>query len=344
MVVAHQRRLALPLAGGLGLAACVALFSRLGVLGLGLVGTVLAVAITVPLAALAADRLAPARPAGWLPQALAIPSAALYAVCFLAPLALLVVFAFATPLIAGRVEYGLSFDNLSAALGGLYVDTLLRTLRVAAIGTALVIGCGLPLAYWLARHAPARRRGLLVALVVVPFWTSFLIRTYSFLIVLSPSFPLSRVLNSLGVIGGPLDVLNTAGAVQIGLVYNYLPLFVLPAYAALEHVDWRTVEAAQDVGATPFRAFLQVTLPQARSGLAAAAMLAFIPMCGEYVIPLILGGGRIDMVGNVIARSFLDQQDYPFGAALSLIVMAGLSVAMIAYLRAALREDARVVG
>ena len=229
--------------------------------------------------------------------------------------------------------------NFSDALDGLYVETFLRTLRTAAIGTLLIVLVGYPLAYWIARYAPEGRRGVFLALIIIPFWTSFLIRTYSFLIVLSPEFFLSDWLQTLKITDGPLDILNTTTAIQIGLVYNYLPLFVLPLYATLERMDWRLVDAATDLGASQWAAFRQITMRLTAPGLLTGTLLVFIPMMGEYVIPLVLGGGRVDLIGNVIQRSFLEAQDYALGSALALLVMGALSFFVALYLYLSIRTE-----
>ena len=234
---------------------------------------------------------------------------------------------------------GSTSSNFEAGARPLYIDTFLRTLRTAAIGTLLIVLVGYPLAYWIARYAPDNRRGLFLALIIVPFWTSFLIRTYSFLIVLSPEFFLSDWLQTLHITDAPLNILYTTQAIQLGLVYNYLPLFVLPLYATLERMDWRLVDAATDLGASQWAAFRQITLRLTAPGLITGTLLVFIPMMGEYVIPLILGGGRVDFIGNVIQRTFLEAQDYALGSALSLLVMAALSFFVALYLYLSTRTE-----
>jgi spermidine/putrescine transport system permease protein len=273
------------------------------------------------------------------PVQLAFPSLAFYCAFFLVPLFFLLLFAVATPLGFGGVAYGFDLSNFREGLDSLYVDTFLRTLRTAGIGTLLIILVGYPLAYWIARYAPENRRGLYLALIIVPFWTSFLIRTYSFLIVLSPEFFLSDWLQSLRITDGPLDVLYTTTAIQIGLVYNYLPLFVLPLYATLERMDWRLVDAATDLGASQWAAFRQITLRLTAPGLITGTLLVFIPMMGEYVIPLVLGGGRVDFIGNVIQRLFLEAQDYALGSALAVLVMGALSFFVALYLYLSTRTE-----
>jgi spermidine/putrescine transport system permease protein len=324
----------------LGLA--VALYTQIGTLGLGLAPALALLLCTVPLFASGGAALARRRRGGTTGApglALALPSLAYYGAFFLAPLAFLVLFAVSTPVGFGEVRYGFDLGNFGTALDGLYLEVFLRTLRFAVVGTALTILVGYPLAYWLARYAPRERRGLLLALVVVPLWTSFLIRTYAFLIVLSDDFFLADALRAVGLVDGRLEVLFTETAVQIGIVYNYLPLFVLPLYATLERMDWRLVEAATDLGATGWAAFRQVTLRLTAPGLVTGALLVFIPMMGEYIIPTVLGGGQVDLIGNIIGRAFLEQQDYAFGSALALLVMGALSVFLVLYLWLSTRSE-----
>jgi len=335
------------LGAAIGLAAlliAIVIYTQLGSLGVGLAPAVVLLVVTLPMflaAGLLIHRASHARERehSAYPLTLAFPSLSFYAAFFLIPLGYLLVFAVATPVGFGEVAYGFDLGNFSQALDPLYIEVFLRTLRAAAIGTLLIILVGYPLAYWIARYAPERRRGLFLMLVILPFWTSFLIRTYSFLIVLSPEFFLSDWLQSLGLTSSPLHILNTPSAIQIGLVYNYLPLFVLPLYATLERMDWRLVDAASDLGATQWTAFRQITLRLTAPGLITGTLLVFIPMMGEYVIPLILGGGRVDFIGNVIQRAFLEQQDYAFGSALAVLVMSALSFFVILYLYLSTRTE-----
>jgi spermidine/putrescine transport system permease protein len=330
---------------GLGaLLATAAAYTQIGNLGLSLAPAVALLLCGLPLflaAGMLVRRLSGSRVREHraYPLLLAFPSLAFYAAFFLIPLVFLVLFAVSTPLGFGNVEYGFDTSNFRAAVEGIYIEVFGRTLRFAAIGTVLTILVGYPLAYWIARYAPPHRRNLFLALVIVPFWTSFLIRTYSFLIVLSPDFFLSDWLQSLGLTDGPLDLLYTSTAVQIGLVYNYLPLFVLPLYAALERMDWRLVDAATDLGASGWSAFRQITLRLTAPGLITGALLVFIPMMGEYIIPIILGGGRSDLIGNIIGRSFIESQDYSFGAALAMTVMFALSFFLVLYLYLSTRAE-----
>ena len=343
-VARARSRVAGALAGLVMLALAVLVYTQLGGLGLGLAPSVVLLAATLPLFVLGGAAIRRATGAhrlehGSYPFQLAFPSLAFYCSFFLIPLAFLMLFAVATPVGFGEVEYGFDLSNFSAGLDSLYVEVFLRTLRSAAIGTLLIALVGYPLAYWIVRYAPEHRRGLFLALIIVPFWTSFLIRTYSFTIVLSPEFFLSDWLQSLRLTDEPLAILNTTAAIQIGLVNNYLPLFVLPLYATLERMDWGLVDAATDLGAGQWAAFRQITLRLTAPGLITGILLVFIPMMGEYVIPLVLGGGRVDFIGNVIQRLFLEAQDYALGSALAVMVMGSLSFFVALYLYLSTRTE-----
>lgn len=278
------------------------------------------------------------------PLVLAWPSAALYTAFFLLPLVLVVVYSLATRQGYGDVVYGFSFHNFAEALSGLYLQAFARSVRFAVIGTILTVLVGFPFAYWLARYSPARRRNLLLALVMVPFLTAFLIRAYAWRLVLSDDFLLADLLRTVGLLDGPLNLQNTGTAVQIGIVYGYLPLFILPVYAALERMDWRLVDAAKDLGSSGLSAFRQVTLPVVAPGVIAGSLLVFIPMTGEYIIPAVLGGGRVDFVGTLVTRAFLEGQNYPFGAALGLLVVIALSGFLALYLFMTSRAERNLGG
>ncbi len=321
-----------------------AIYTKMGALGLGLPAEAALLIASVPgFAAGGAVHTRLARRDTRAPRhgLLALPFVSFYTAFFLGPLILLCVSSVATSSGFGDITYGFSLSNFNQVGQSLYVKIMLRTLGMAALGTALTILIGYPVAYWLARHAPRRHRSLLLALVILPFWTSFLIRTYSFLIILSDDFGLARLLRTLGLHHGPLHLLYTGTAVQIGLVYNYLPLFVLPAYAALERMDWSLVSAANDLGASGWKSFRDVTFRLTLPGILTGILLVFIPMTGEYVVPSILGGGTYGLVGNLIESSFLEEQNYPLGSALALTVMAALSLVLIAYLWLSMRTEER---
>jgi spermidine/putrescine transport system permease protein len=234
------------------------------------------------------------------------------------------------------VVYDFSLENFQYLWDPLYGDVFLRTFGLALFGTAATLAVGFPFAYYLARYA--RHKTLLLLLVIIPFWTSFLIRTYSWLIILSPDFPLFRWLRDAGITSDDFSLLYTREAIYIGVVYNYLPLMILPLYAALERMDWSLVDAAMDLGDRPLRAFRRVTLPLVLPGVVAGSLLVFIPLTGEYLIPVILGGDLTVFAGNLIAQQFVTARDWPFGAAIAMVVIAAMTIAILAYAKLTARE------
>ena len=260
------------------------------------------------------------------------PSLVYYAIFFLGPMAFLVAFSLATQQGFGGLSYGFDITQykLIFGTGGLYIDIFERTLVMAGVGTMLTIAIGYPLAYWMARYLTTYKM-LALLLIVVPFWTSFLIRTYALKIILDPN----------GILGHwfGLNILYTKYAVAVGLVYNYLPLFILPVFASLERMDWTLIEAATDLGARPFTAFRQITLRLTLPGAVTGALLVFIPMTGEYIIPYILGGGTYEFAGNVIGETFQYAQNEPFGSALAIGLMAALSIFVFIYIFFATKEE-----
>jgi spermidine/putrescine transport system permease protein len=269
---------------------------------------------------------------GWL----ALPAVGWYALFFLAPLGIMALFSVAERVGFTGVVYTFNLDNFADLIDPLYGKIFLRTIGLAAFGTIATLLIGFPLAYYLARYA--RRKTLLLLLIVVPFWTSFLIRTYAWLIILDSESPFARALKSIGLLGDDFRVLYTPTAVYIGVVYTYLPLMVLPVYATLERMDWSLVEAAQDLGDSAFRAFRRVTLPLALPGVLAGSLLVFIPLMGEYLNPVILGGDLTIYAGNLIAQQFLTSRDWPFGAAIAMVVIAGMTLVVLVYSRLARKE------
>ncbi len=269
---------------------------------------------------------------GWL----ALPAVGWYLVFFLGPLAIMAAYSFAEVSGFTDVAFNWNLGNYRYLWDPLYGEIFLRTLKLAVIGTALTLLIGFPFAYYIARYA--KHKTLLLMLVIVPFWTSFLIRTYSWLIVLDPDFPVFRALGIDGLIADA-ELLYTTKAIYIGVVYNYLPLMVLPVYAALERMDWTLVEAAQDLGDNAFRAFRRITLPLVLPGVIAGSLLVFIPLTGEFLIPSILGGDKIFYVGNLIAQQFGEARDWPFGAAIAMVVIAGMTVALLFYARVLGRQE-----
>jgi spermidine/putrescine transport system permease protein len=269
---------------------------------------------------------------GWL----ALPAVAWYLLFFVGPLAIMAAYSLAEASGFTDVSFNWNLGNYRYLWDPLYGEIFLRTLQLGLVGTAATLLIGFPFAYYLARYA--KHKNLLLLLVIVPFWTSFLIRTYSWLILLDPEFPVTRALG-LDALVADAELLYTAKAIYIGVVYNYLPLMVLPVYAALERMDWTLVEAAQDLGDSAFRAFRRVTLPLVLPGVIAGCLLVFIPLTGEFLIPSILGGEKLFFVGNLIAQQFGEARDWPFGAAIAMVVIGGMTVALLLYARVLGRQE-----
>jgi putrescine transport system permease protein len=219
----------------------------------------------------------------------------------------------------------------------LYAKALLGSLRIALVTTLLCLVVAYPMAYAIARASERYRTALLLA-VVLPFWTSFLIRIYAWMGLLRDNGIVNQALLSLGLVHAPLKIINTDAAVYIGIVYAYLPFMILPLYATLERLDWRLLDAAADLGCRPFRAFLRITLPLSAPGIFVGALLVFIPVTGEFVIPELLGGPDTLMIGKVLWEEFFDNHDWPVASALAVLIVLVLLPAMLALQRAQLTE------
>ena len=234
---------------------------------------------------------------------------------------------------AGLREFlsGLDLENFQTLLGdSLYLGAAVSSVRIAAISTALLLLIGYPIAYGMAA-APARWRPLLLALVILPFWTSFLIRVYAWIGILRTEGLLNQALLGLGLVSEPLAILNTETAVFIGIVYAYLPFMVLPLYAALERLDHTLIEAAQDLGSPPWKAFWQVTLPLSLPGAVAGALLCFISIVGEFVVPDLLGGSETLMIGRTLWSEFFSNRDWPLASAVAVVLLLILVIPIVIY-------------
>ena len=226
----------------------------------------------------------------------------------------------------GVVTLVLNFGNYQLLLeDSLYINALLSSIKVAAISTGFAILIGYPMAYGIAR-APTHWRLPLLMLIILPFWTSFLIRVYAWIGILKGNGLLNQALMGLGVIDAPLEILYTPVAVYIGIVYSYLPFIVLPLYATLVRLDESLLEAAADLGCPPIRQFLLVTLPLSLPGLIAGAMLVFIPVMGEFVVPDLLGGPDSLMIGKLMWTEFFSNKDWPLASSLAAILLMVLVV------------------
>lgn len=266
---------------------------------------------------------------------LLLPAGVWYAIFFLAPLMYMVVISFAeSPGYGGPPTLGFHLDSYQELFNPLYIHVIVTTLQMALLGTIACLAVGYPLAYFLATRAGKHKTTLLL-LIIVPFWTSFLIRTYAWETIFDSNGLLSHLLQAVGVIHGSLSVLYTPVAIFIGILYNYMPLMIFPLYVALERLDKRLIEASKDLGAGRFTTFIRVTLPLTLPGVMTGCLLVFIPLTGEYLIPAILGGSKNLFVGNLIGEQFLGlggSSDWPFGAALGVTLVVLLLVLVYAYL------------
>jgi spermidine/putrescine transport system permease protein len=256
-------------------------------------------------------------------------------VLFLAPLAIILAYSLLTRGAWGGQMRPWNVENYVRLADPLYFVILLRTFAISAATTLLCILLGFPMALFVSRSP---RRNLWLALVMLPFWTSFLVRTYAWMFLLRDTGLINTALQSLGLIRQPLPLLYNDAAVVLGLVYAYLPFTVLPLYATLERLDRNLLEAAADLGAGPWVTLLRVTLPLCAPGIRAGAILVFIPCLGAYLTPDLLGGGKTVMIGNLIQNQFTNARDWPFGSAVSLALMAIVMVLLFGLVRR--REDA----
>lgn len=229
----------------------------------------------------------------------------------------------------------LSLDNYRAIFSDeLYSAALLNSLRIAALSAGCCLMIGFPMAYAMALEPPRRRLILLMA-IILPFFTSSLIRTYAMINLLKESGLINQALIALHLVDAqnPPSLLYSDAAVLIGMVYNYLPFMILPLYATLVRLDWSLVEAARDLGAPPWKAFVTVTLPLSRAGVWSGLLLVFIPACGEYVVPTLLGGQNYPMIGTVLSSEFFQNRDWPLASAIAMALLVALVAPLVALQR-----------
>jgi spermidine/putrescine transport system permease protein len=258
------------------------------------------------------------------------PGAIIIIGLFLAPLTIILAYS----LMTRGAYFGLgppwTLDNYVRVFDPLYGQVLLRSFWLAGVATLFCLVLGFPLAMFISRAGS--RKNLFLNLVILPFWTSFLVRLYAWIFLLRDTGLVNSALQSMGIISEPLPMLYNDGAVILGLVYGYLPFMVLPLYATLERLDPALMEASADLGARPVTTFTKVVLPLCAPGIKAGAVLVFIPCLGAFLVPDLLGGGKSIMIGNVVQNQFTTARDWPFGAAISLVLMAIVMVLLMAFL------------
>jgi spermidine/putrescine transport system permease protein len=223
----------------------------------------------------------------------------------------------------------LSLGRYVEAFNPTFLTVFARTLQISLVGTLICLIIAFPMAYWMAVKLPAKYQGMAVALVLVPYWTNFLVRTIGWQIVLSPTSFVADISRALGL--GTPQLLYTTGAVQLGVVYNYLPLMILPLYVTLERLDHRLLEASRDLGANAFETFRRVTLPIVTPGIAAGLLLVFVPLMGDYITPSVLGGAAGSMIGQQVASQFNVAQNWALGSAMAIVLMLAIIAVVVVF-------------
>lgn len=258
------------------------------------------------------------------------------------PLTIVGIYSFLTKGTYGGIVYKFTLDNYSRAFDWIYVSIFLKSVNLAFFTTLICLIFGYPMAYCLA--ASSRKwRSILLTLLIVPFWTNFVVRTYALKVLFADQGPLNSFLLSFGFIASPLSLSNSYAMVLVGMVTNYIPYMVLPLYVSLEKFDFSLLEAGRDLGATSYRNISRILLPLTLPGIITGSILVFTPALGEFLIPDLLGGAKTILMGSLITDQFLKMRDWPFGAALSMILMVIVLLSMIVVLRFWTKENSRTV-
>lgn len=259
------------------------------------------------------------------------PAAAWLLGLTLIPLGIVVYYSFMTRGPWGTITYAWTLENYRQLLDPLFLQVFLRSLRLALLSTGLCLLFGYLLAYWITFHG-GRYKSAYIFLVILPFWTSDLVRVYAWMTLLADHGVINNALATLGLTREPLPLLHNEFAVLVGLVYTYLPFMILPLYAALERLDRALLEAAADLGTTPAERFFKVTLPLTKGGMLSGSVLVFVPSIGEFLIPELLGGAKVMMIGKFIALKFTGLRHWPLGAAFALLLMSLVLLLLGVYL------------
>jgi spermidine/putrescine transport system permease protein len=273
------------------------------------------------------------------PWLLLLPAGLWLFIFFIAPLFIVLIYSFQTRGTYGGVVWQFSLENFQRTFDPLYFNTFVRSFYIAIITTFACLLLGFPLAYYITTRPP-RNRGSFVLALMIPFWTNFLIRTYAWLTLLRTNTGLiNTTLMTLGILKQPLPLFGNDFAIVLGLVYGWLPDMVLPVYAALDRLDNSLLEAAQDLYASGWKVFWRVIWPLSLPGVIAGSMLVFIPSLGAFVTPAILGAGKSLMIGNIISNQFLAAHDWPFGSAMSTVMMVVMLLATMIYFRSTNKKE-----
>lgn len=264
---------------------------------------------------------------------LALPTLVWMGALFVLPMIMMLALSFMERGTYGQVVYQFTIDNYIRIFDPLYGLIFWDTLVVAVLTTGFSILCGYPLAYYISRLDKSKQQ-IWLLLVMIPFWINFLVRSYAWVIILRSQGVVNTILQSLGLIDEPLTLLYNSGSVLVGMVYTLLPFMVLPIYVSLEQMDYRKLEAAYDLGATPWKAFWHVTLPMTKTGVVTGSILVFVSSIGMFVVPDVMGGAKSALIGNVIQNQFLSARDWPFGSALSIVLMLLSLLLILLYFKA----------
>jgi len=276
----------------------------------------------------------PSKSNRWISALLLAPTGLWFAFMLVLPLIVILVFSFGERAAVGGYAGGFTFEHYANL--GARLKAFTNTLTYAPLGTLLSLLVAYPLAYYLALKVNRRYKLMLLVLVIVPFWTSLLIRTYAWIYILGGR-GIPNILDWIGFEG--VRLINTPGAVLLGIVYGYLPLMVFPIYVSLEKLNKSLLEASSDLGASPFKTFRQVTLPLSMPGVTTGCMLVFILLMGEFLIPAFLGGGKVYFIGNALVDLFLQSRNWPFGSAISVTLVVIMLVTVSLYMRMTMRNN-----
>jgi spermidine/putrescine transport system permease protein len=270
---------------------------------------------------------------------MSLPATLWLVIFFILPLIIVLVVSFMTRGTRGTLVLPLTFEHYQDVFGNVYFPVIARSVWIAFLTTAICLVVGYPLGFFISTRASARMRNIALFLVILPFWTNFLVRTYAMQTLLGTEGTINSFLMNAGLLQEPLELLNTQGAVLAGLVYGFLPFMVLPIYATVERFDFKLVEAAHDLGANDWTAFWRVVFPVTLPGVVAGCILVFIPAIGAFITPDLLGGNKGLMIGNLIQGQFGRSNNWPRGAALSIVLMVMVMIALLLYIRYGERED-----
>lgn len=276
------------------------------------------------------------------------PVTLIIGVFFLAPLTIMAVYSLLEPGLYGGVEWSFYPDNFGRVLGWadgtneefdpVYLEIILRSFKLAALTVLATLALCYPAAFWVARQ-PERMRNFCLFLITLPFFTSLIVRLYAWLLILRPSGVINTALAALGFYN-PVELIYTETAVLIGMTYIFIPFMFMPVYASVEKLDKRLLEASADLGASRWQSFWKVIFPLTLPGIAAGSIIVFIPSLGNFIVPSLLGGARVLMIGSLVEQQFLAARNWPFGAALAMLLMAAVLVCLVLYVLAQGRNSA----